>query len=103
MRNSDRYTESRLPVALMLVGPEIAVPSRHAVKFGEHTLIAELVNRRLRLLRRCEFMIIAKHIYAGNIKAPVGAHSLAECGTLTAKRRLLHHVSCQGNTVFAAP
>ena len=42
MRNSDRYAERRLPIALMLIGSEIAVPSRHSVKLGEHTLIAEL-------------------------------------------------------------
>ena len=93
MRNSNRHAERRLPIALMLIGSEIAVPSRHSVKLGEHTLIAKLVNRRLCLLCRCELVPVAQHINAGDIKAPVGTHSLSECGALTAKRRFLHHMS----------
>ena len=71
MRNADRDPERRLPVALMAIEPEIGVPARHAVKLGEDALVAELMRRALRLLRRREFVVVAEHVDPGEVKAPV--------------------------------
>ena len=103
MGNTYRYTQSRLPVALVLVGSEIAVPSRYAVKFGENALITVLMGGGLRLFCSCKFVGVTEQINSGKSETSVRTHRLAQSGGLTGQGGFLHHMSREGNAVFFAP
>ena len=101
--NAHRHAERRLPVAVELMTAEVKIPTRDAVKLTEHTGSAVLVNGGLALLGGGELKPRAKHIDAGNAEGTVRAHTVAERTGLGVERRLLHHMTRQGDAVLVAP
>ena len=103
MLYANRHPQGRLPIAVQLVPTEIEIPARNTVELAEHAGTPVLMRRGLRLLSRGQLKLGAQHVNARQLKAAVGAHSLAQRRRLALQRRLLHHVPCQHQVMLLAP
>ena len=71
MRDPDGHSECRLPVSLQLMSSEIKIIACDAVEFAHDSRRAELMCSACCLLRGREFPVVAEHVNARYIKAPV--------------------------------
>ena len=78
VRHADGHAQRRLPVPLKLEGLEVAVPLGHAVQFADHALPTHLMGHTGGLLGGEELPLIAQHINAGQIHAPVASHAFPQ-------------------------
>lgn len=103
MRHPYSDAKSGLPVALVLVAPEVEIPVGHAIKLTEVALTACLAGSGLGLLGGSVFPTVAEHVYAGQLEAPVGAHGFSQHVGLAAEGWFLHHMAGEHDIVGLAP
>ena len=103
MRHTQCNAQRRLPVSLQLMASEIKAPARYTIKLAHYAFTPKLMRCRLCLLCRRVFMAVTQHVDAGQFKASVRTHRLAQCCSLTAQCGLFHHMSGQRDIVLFAP
>ena len=103
MRDTDTYTESRLPVALEFVVTEVKIPVCNAVHLGNYCFLAVLSRYRLCLLGGGQFYLISEQVDADETEMLVISHYLAHRPGLHIEGVLAHKVTRQLDAVFLAP
>jgi len=100
---AERYTESRLPVPLQFVAPEVKIPVGHTVQLACYPFPTILMHRALRLFGCGILPLIAQHVDAWLLKAPIGPHCLAQGSRLGSQRSFRHHMPRKHNPMFFTP